>query len=77
MLCNSAGLIGVKMFRLSHFNIRLIYAAMDKCGVAGDIGSIGGRLIVRNVFGGDMANAGAWPWHAVISLHRNTVTSVS
>jgi len=39
----------------------------EKCGQAGNIGSLNGRPIVRNVLGGDKAKPGAWPWHAVIS----------
>ena len=50
---------------------------IEKCGIAGDIGNIHGRLRVRNVFGGDAANDGAWPWHAVVSELRDTIQSVS
>ena len=40
----------------------------EKCGQAGDIGSLSGRPSLRNILGGDKANSAAWPWHAVISL---------
>jgi len=46
------------------------------CGKAGDIGSLSNRPIVRNVLGGDRANPGAWPWHAVISMFNPNVVLV-
>ena len=47
-----------------------------QCGVAGNVGNIAGRPIVRHVNGGDLARVAAWPWHAAVSLHRNSVTEV-
>ena len=55
----------------------IIYLEIQTCGEAGDIGNIVGRPIVRKVIGGDFARVGAWPWHAVVTLHRETVTEVS
>ena len=79
MLCTYA--FGFKHCRASYSTRQALTVSdvleMDKCGIAGDIGSINGRLRVRNVFGGDMAKVGAWPWHAVVSELRNTIRSVS
>ncbi|XP_076821429.1 uncharacterized protein LOC143468237 isoform X2 [Clavelina lepadiformis] len=43
------------------------------CGEAGDIGEIRKLAGIGRIIHGNEANAGAWPWHVVVTIQRSSV----
>ena len=51
--------------------------APEECGRAGDIKGLHQQAAhIGNVAGGKLANAGAWPWHAIVCRRTIRVLQV-
>lgn len=50
-----------------------LFLVKPSCGISGDLGDLKMPINVGKVAGGNAAEPGAWPWHAIISSKQNNI----